>query len=42
MQNEIIINADPGETRVALLERSSFAELYIERENESSVVSNVV
>jgi ribonuclease G len=42
MQNEIIINADRGETRVAILERSSFTELYIERENDRSVVSNVV
>ena len=31
MQNEIIINADAGETRVAILEKSSFTELYIER-----------
>jgi ribonuclease G len=42
MQNEIIINADPGETRVAILERSSFSELYIERDGEKSVVGNVV
>lgn len=42
MNNEIIINADPGETRVALLERSSFTELYIERDAVRSVVSNVV
>ncbi len=42
MQNEIIINADPGETRVAVLERSSFTELYIERDNERGVAGNVV
>lgn len=42
MQNEIIINADAGETRVAILERSSFTELYIERDNERSVVGNVI
>jgi ribonuclease G len=42
MQNEIIINADPGETRVALLERSVFTELHIEREHGRSVVGNVV
>jgi ribonuclease G len=42
MQNEIIINADPGETRVAVLERSAFAELYIERDNERGVAGNVV
>jgi len=42
MQNEIIISADPGETRVALLERSSFAELHIERDAGKSVVGSVV
>jgi ribonuclease G len=42
MQNEIIINADSGETRVAILERSTFTELYIERDNERSVVGNVI
>ncbi len=42
MQNEIIINADPGETRVAILERSTFTELYIERDDERGVAGNVV
>jgi len=42
MQNEIIINADAGETRVAILEKSTFTELYIERDNERSVVGNVI
>jgi len=42
MQNEIIISADSGETRVALLERSSFAELHIERDGGRSVVGSVV
>ncbi len=42
MQNEIIINADTGETRVALLERSIFSELHIERELGKSVVGDVV
>ena len=42
MQNEIIVNVDPGETRVALLERSVFAELHVEREQDKSVVGNVV
>jgi len=37
MQNEIIINASAGETRVALLERGSFTELHIEREGDRSV-----
>ncbi len=42
MQNEIIINAEPGETRVAILERSTFSELHIERHRDRSVVGNVV
>ena len=42
MQNEIIINAALGETRVALLENGQFAELHIERARDKSVVGNVV
>ena len=42
MQNEIIVNAGPGETRVAILERSAFSELHLERERVRSVVGNVV
>lgn len=42
MQNDIIINAELGETRVALLEDKQFAELHIERERDKSVVGNVV
>jgi ribonuclease G len=42
MQNEIIINAETGETRVALLEKGQFAELHIERERDRSVVGNVM
>ncbi len=42
MQNEIVINAEGGETRVALLERSVFTELHIEREADKNVVGNVV
>ncbi len=42
MQNEIIINAERGETRVAVLERSVFTELHIERAQEKSVVGSVV
>lgn len=42
MHNEIIINAEQGETRVALLENGQFAELHIERERDKSVVGNVV
>jgi ribonuclease G len=39
--NEILINAGPGETRVAILEQGSFTELYIEREAERSVAGTV-
>ncbi|MGH0036172.1 MAG: Rne/Rng family ribonuclease [Myxococcota bacterium] len=42
MQNEIIINADPGETRVAVMERSSFSELHIERRETRSVAGSVI
>jgi ribonuclease G len=42
MQNEIIINAEPGETRVAVLERSLFSELHIERDKDRSVVGSIV
>jgi ribonuclease G len=42
MNNEIIINASAGETRVAILERSTFSELLIERNAERNVMGNVV
>jgi ribonuclease G len=42
MENEIVVNVDSGETRVALLEQSVFTELHIERENSKSVVGDVV
>ena len=42
MENEIVVNVDSGETRVALLEQSAFTELHIERERGKSVVGNVV
>ena len=42
MQNEIIINAELGETRIALIEKGEFNELHIERERDKSVVGNVV
>ncbi|HXK21519.1 MAG TPA: Rne/Rng family ribonuclease [Myxococcota bacterium] len=40
--NEIIINVGAGETRVAILEQQTFAELHIERERERSVAGMVV
>jgi ribonuclease G len=42
MQNEILISATPGETRVAVLEKKQFIEFHIERARSKSVVSSVV
>ena len=42
MQNEILVNATPGETRVAIYEKSQFVDLHIERAGQRSVVANVV
>jgi ribonuclease G len=42
MQNEILVNASPGETRVAILERGQCVELHLERKNSRSVVGSVV
>ena len=42
MQNEILINAEAGETRVAILERGLFTELHIERRNGVSMVGSVL
>lgn len=41
MANEIIINASQEETRAALLESGQLAELYVEREKDTSLVGNV-
>ncbi|MBI4681460.1 MAG: Rne/Rng family ribonuclease, partial [Nitrospirae bacterium] len=41
MASEIIINASPEETRVALLEMGQLAELYIERKKDISLVGNI-
>ncbi len=41
MRNQILINAGRGETRVALLENESLAELLLERSTERSVVGNI-
>ena len=40
-QNEILINASAGETRVALLEQGQFTELHIERDSDVSVTGTV-
>jgi len=41
MTNELIINATPYETRVALLEDRVLAELYIERTRDRGIVGNI-
>ena len=42
MQNEILINATPSETRVAILEKSQFVELHLERARFRSVAGSIV
>jgi len=42
MQNEILINATPGETRVAVLEKKQFFEFHLERARSKSVTGSVV
>lgn len=41
MSNELIINATDQETRVALIEKGTVAELYIEREQDKGIVGNI-
>ncbi len=41
MNNQILINATPYETRVALLEDGELAELYIERSGDKGIVGNI-
>src|SRR5512139_3502365 len=41
MASDLIINAAPGETRVALLENGAVVELYIERAEERSIAGNI-
>ena len=41
MSSKIIVNAEPYETRLALVENGVAAELYVERESEKSIVSNI-
>src|SRR6266542_6395921 len=40
-RNQIVINVDIGETRVALIENGIVTELHIERRGEKDVVGNV-
>ena len=39
--NQILINVDIGETRVALIENGVLSELYVERARERSPVGNI-
>ncbi|MBI3128884.1 MAG: Rne/Rng family ribonuclease [Candidatus Tectomicrobia bacterium] len=41
MPSEIIVNAEPFQTRVALLENGVATELYVERESEKGTVGNI-
>lgn len=41
MGNELIVNATAHETRVALIENGSVAELYIERTQDKGIVGNI-
>lgn len=41
MSTDLIINASPFETRVALLENGAVAELYIERSGERNLTGNI-
>jgi len=41
MSNEILINVNSGETRVALLESGVLVELYLERSSEQGISGNI-
>ena len=41
MPSEIVVNAEPFETRIAVLENGVAAELYIERESGKNIVGNI-
>ncbi len=41
MLKELVVNAAPHETRVALLENGTIAELFIERGDETSIAGNI-
>ena len=40
-ENLIVINADLGETRVALVENNIIVELLVERQDDRSIVGNI-
>jgi ribonuclease G len=41
MYKEIVINADPSETRIAVLEDAKLVELFVEREEERRLVGDI-
>lgn len=41
MLKELVVNAAPHETRVALLESGTVVEVFIERQDETSIVGNI-
>jgi ribonuclease G len=41
MSSQIVINVNPQETRVALIENDTVSELYIERHSERSILGNI-
>jgi ribonuclease G len=41
MLKELVVNATPHETRVALLENGTIVEVFIEREDETSIAGNI-
>src|SRR5512145_3210106 len=41
MANELVINTAPHETRIALIENGTIAELYIERSKVKGIVGNI-
>ena len=41
MLKELVINSAPHETRVALLENNTIVEVFIEREDETSIAGNI-
>lgn len=41
MSKELVVNAAPHETRVALIENGTIVEVFIEREDETSIAGNI-
>ncbi|HKZ16083.1 MAG TPA: Rne/Rng family ribonuclease, partial [Geobacteraceae bacterium] len=41
MPNEVVINATSQETRIALIENGTIAELYVERSRVRGIVGNI-